>query len=202
MIMTIATSNNTHQPTEQTYYFIIKGNVQMVGFRDRLEEMFINLGISSAIYNYDDGSVRVEVNTDDPEFIKKAILQVSDKIKKALNKDIVKDIEYYPLIEYLKLNKGLIPLPSKNMRVDINTLNDIANRLDLGVKYIGEIKANLEKMDNKLDVMNNKLDTMNNKLDRMNNKLDTLVELQKHSLDKLDTLIELQKEIVEILKNK
>ena len=99
-------------------------------------------------------------------------------------------------------NKGLIPLPSKNMRVDINTLNDIANRLDLGVKYIGEIKANLEKMDNKLDVMNNKLDTMNNKLDRMNNKLDTLVELQKHSLDKLDTLIELQKEIVEILKNK
>jgi acylphosphatase len=174
--MTTTTSNNTQHPIEQTYYFIIKGNVQKIGFRDVLENDFINLGLDSAIYNYDDGTVRVVVNTDNPEFIKNLILQLSKKIEKELNKPIIKSIEYHLLIEYLNATNGVMPLPSKDMRVDINTLRDIADRLDDGVNHIKKIYNLQEQTINEIKGLR---EDLNEKFDILNKKFDILIEILK-----------------------
>ena len=201
-IMGVDVNKNTAELTmnnEKTYYYIIEGNVQDVGFRDAITKAFIDLGIEGAVFNYKDNTVRLFVNTDNPDVISAIILKIGNKLKDAVVENI----------EYSSIGKRLALPTNENIKLDVDSLVDIGRKLDKGVNAISKLVelqtiavSKLNKIDTKLDKLNtidnklnkldtidnklNKLDTIDNKLDKLNSKFDILIDIQRKTLEILD----------------
>jgi acylphosphatase len=121
-----------------TYELKICGQVQHVGFRDRIEDIGRGLGIDGVVYNYKDGTVRILANFDDEE-IKEAF---KNNIKLLGKKDKLIKIEE---IEERELN-SYIEFPSGINRISADDLMELNKKLDEGVKYIKMIFGVLEEV--------------------------------------------------------
>ena len=166
-----------------TYELKICGQVQHVGFRDRIEDIGRGLGIDGVVYNYKDGTVRILANFEDEEL--KEAFKYNIKLLGKRDKLItIKEIEERELNTFIEFPNGI-------NRISADDLMELNKKLDEGVKYIKMIFGEMEKMNVKLDNMDSKLDSMNTKLDNIDNKLD--------KLDKLDEIVKILKEIKEKL---
>ncbi|WP_292461085.1 acylphosphatase [Methanothermococcus sp.] len=164
---------------EKTYYFIIEGNVQDVGFRDAITKAFIDLGIEGAVFNYKDNTVRLFVNTDNPDVISAIILKIGNKLKDAVVENI----------EYSSIGKRLALPTNEDIKLDVDSLIDIGRKLDKGVNAINKLVELQTLTVNKLNTIDNKLDKLNaidNKLDALNSKFDILIDIQRKTLEILN----------------
>ncbi len=184
---------------EKTYYFIVEGNVQDVGFRDAITKAFIDLGIEGAVFNYKDNTVRIFANIDNPDVISAIILKIGNKLKDAVVENI----------EYSSIGRRLALPTNEDIKLDVDSLIDIGRKLDKGVNAINKLvelqilavnkldtidsKLNkLDTIDSKLDKLDtidsklDKLDTIDYKLDNLNNKFDILIDVQRKTLELLD----------------
>jgi len=146
-----------------TYELKICGQVQHVGFRDRIEDIGRGLGIDGVVYNYKDGTVRILANFDDEE-IKEAF---KNNIKLLGKKDKLIKIEE---IEERELN-SYIEFPSGINRISADDLLELNKKLDEGVKYIKMIFGVLEEHRELLQEIKKTLHNMNNTLNEINKKI-------------------------------
>ena len=162
----INTSNNINKTGDimaTTYELKICGQVQHVGFRDRIEDIGRGLGIDGVVYNYKDGTVRILANFDDEE-IKEAF---KNNIKLLGKKDKLIKIEE---IEERELN-SYIEFPSGINRISADDLMELNKKLDEGVKYIKMIFGVLEEHRELLQEIKKTLHNMNNTLNEINKKI-------------------------------
>ena len=146
-----------------TYELKICGQVQHVGFRDRIEDIGRGLGVDGVVYNYKDGTVRILANFDDEE-IKEAF---KNNIKLLGKKDKLIKIEE---IEERELN-SYIEFPSGIYRISADDLLELNKKLDEGVKYIKMIFGVLEEHRELLQEIKKTLHNMNNTLNEINKKI-------------------------------
>ena len=146
-----------------TYELKICGQVQHVGFRDRIEDIGRGLGVDGVVYNYKDGTVRILANFDDEE-IKEAF---KNNIKLLGKKDKLIKIEE---IEERELN-SYIEFPSGINRISADDLLELNKKLDEGVKYIKMIFGVLEEHRELLQEIKKTLHNMNNTLNEINKKI-------------------------------
>ena len=143
-----------------TYELKICGQVQHVGFRDRIEDIGRGLGIDGVVYNYNDGTVRILANFGDEE-IKEAF---KNNIKLLGKKDKLIKIEE---IEEKELNT-YIEFPSGINRISADDLMELNKKLDDGVKYIkmifGELKEHNELLKEHTKILNEIRDILKEKL--------------------------------------
>ena len=170
-----------------TYELKIYGNVQHVGFRDRIEDIGRGLSIKGVVYNYEDGTVRILANFH------------SEK-KKMLFKEFIKELEEDDnLINIDKIEekelKAYIEFPEGINRISADDLIELNKKLDEGVKYIKMIFGVLEDVKNG---QNELLKGQNELLKGQNELLKGQNELLKGQ----NEIKEILKEIRDILKNK
>ena len=146
-----------------TYELKIYGNVQHVGFRDRIEDIGRGLSIKGVVYNYEDGTVRILANFH------------SEK-KKMLFKEFIKELEEDDnLINIDKIEekelKAYIEFPEGINRISADDLIELNKKLDEGVKYIKMIFGVLEEHRELLQEIKKTLHNMNNTLNEINKKI-------------------------------
>ncbi|UXM84244.1 acylphosphatase [Methanococcus aeolicus] len=162
-----------------TYELKICGQVQHVGFRDRIEDIGRGLGIDGVVYNYKDETVRILANFDDEElkeFFKRSIkfLEKKDNLIK------IKEIEEKELNAFIEFPKGI-------NRISADDLLELNKKLDEGVKYIKMIFGVLEEVKKGQDTIIK--------------GQDTIIKGQDTIIKGQDTIINGQEEIKEILKD-
>ena len=111
-----------------TYELKIRGKIQHVGFRNKIENLGHALDIDGVVYNYKDETVRILANLDDEElkgFFKKSIKYLEKK------DDLIEidEIEEKELNAYIDFPKGI-------NRISADDLLELNKKLDDGVKYI------------------------------------------------------------------
>ncbi len=140
---------------------IIKGDVNMVGYRHMVEGHALVRGLAGFVHNFTKDSVLLYVGGH-----KNAISDFFQDLKL----DNAKPIE----IETLEIKED-IKLPYPFGRVIGNEMREISERMDKGNMILDEMNVKLDKLDN-LDTMNNSIISLGDKFDAMGNTLDTLPE--------------------------
>jgi len=148
-----------------TYELKICGQVQHVGFRDRIEDIGRGLGIDGVVYNYKDGTVRILANFEDEEL--KEAFKYNIKLLGKRDKLItIKEIEERELNTFIEFPNGI-------NRISADDLMELNKKLDEGVKYIKMIFGELEGHTKILDNHTNLLIKINESLEEIKNILKT-----------------------------
>jgi len=108
---------------------IIKNHVQLIGYRGFIETIAIKNDLAGFVYNEKDGSVKIVCEGEE-----KAIKNFLDELKK-VSPEISITIE------------DKIAFPKPFGRVIVNLDREIFERLDVGVKILGEIRDNVKVLD-------------------------------------------------------
>ncbi len=128
-------------------YATITNHVQMAGYREIVEIHAKAKGLAGFVFNDVDGSVKLMASGPDAainDFVEELKSQRPDTV-----------IEVMEIIEDIKL-------PSPFGRIVIDEMREISERLDKGIRILGEMNTKLDQLD-KLDalgVISNKLDTI------------------------------------------
>jgi Acylphosphatases len=175
-----------------------KGDVQRVGYRDRVQKIARDLKITGCVRNIEPYDVRMIAEGDENR-LKQFIEAIKTERYPIFVKEL--DVEWGDAtgeFEYFKMIRG-------DWREELSGRFDVAGALlyrsvELGEKSIKLGEENiaigrhmLEKQDTmieKQDTMIEKQDLMLEKQDTMIEKQDTMIEKQDLMLDKQDTMIE------------
>lgn len=149
------------QTQVKRYYVVIRGRVQDVGYRKRIESTAELFNLKGFPWNDVDGSVKI-VCEGRADFLKRFLEDI--EIKEKLPSGI--------FVESLEKKEVSIefPLPPRFARLETEGLAEISRKLDTGNKRLKDIEANtgvmikaLKSIDSKLDVLPKRIaDAMKN----------------------------------------
>jgi acylphosphatase len=139
------------QTKVKRYYVIVKGKVQDVGYRKRIEGTAELFNLKGFPWNDVDGSVKM-ICEGREDFLNRFLedIEIKEKLPSGI---FVKSLEKKEI-------STEFPLPPKFVRLETEELGEISRKLDIGNERLGGIEANTGTMQETLGSIDSKLDTL------------------------------------------
>ena len=170
-------------PVNRQCHIYVKGKVQRVGFRDKVEDIAYNLGLTGYVQNQSSNDVVIVIEGED-EKINQFIQQVRDVPPPVKIKSL--DVTEYPYSgDYSEFSI---------MRGEV--MDEFAERFDTAVHLLHSIDQKQDRMLDKQDQMLDKQDQMLDKQDQMLDKQDQMLGKQDQMLDKQDRMLGKQDQMI------
>ncbi|MCA1914907.1 acylphosphatase [Methanospirillum hungatei] len=154
---------------KKQYHIFVKGKVQRVGFRDKVEDIADGLELTGYVQNHSSKDVIIVIEGEEEkitEFIQ-SIRNIPPPVKiKSLQ---VTEYPYSGNYSEFTILRG-------------EMMEELAERFDSAIYYLHNLDQKQDQMLNKQDQMLDKQDQMLNKQDQMLGKQDTVIGLQIETL--------------------
>ncbi|OQB38933.1 MAG: Acylphosphatase [Euryarchaeota archaeon ADurb.Bin165] len=172
-------------PVNRQCHIYVKGKVQRVGFRDKVEDIAYNLGLTGYVQNQSSNDVVIVIEGED-EKINQFIQQVRDVPPPVKIKSL--DVTEYPYSgDY-----------SEFSIIRGEVMDEFAERFDTAVHLLYSIDQKQDQMLDKQDQMLSRQDQMLDKQDQMLDKQDQMLDKQDRMLGKQDQMIRKQDDVIGI----
>jgi acylphosphatase len=172
-------------PVNRQCHIYVKGKVQRVGFRDKVEDIAYNLGLTGYVQNQSSNDVVIVIEGED-EKINQFIQQVRDVPPPVKIKSL--DVTEYPYSgDY-----------SEFSIIRGEVMDEFAERFDTAVHLLYSIDQKQDQMLDKQDQMLSRQDQMLDKQDQMLSRQDQMLDKQDRMLGKQDQMIRKQDDVIGI----
>ena len=174
-------------PVNRQCHIYVRGKVQRVGFRDKVEDIAYNLGLTGYVQNQSSNDVVIVIEGED-EKINQFIQQVRDVPPPVKIKSL--DVTEYPYSgDY-----------SEFSIIRGEVMDEFAERFDTAVHLLHSIDQKQDRMLDKQDQMLDKQDQMLSRQDQMLDKQDRMLGKQDQMIRKQDDVIGIQIETLNEIK--
>jgi acylphosphatase len=170
-------------PVNRQCHIYVRGKVQRVGFRDKVEDIAYDLELTGYVQNQSSNDVVIVIEGED-EKVNQFIQQVRDVPPPVKIKSL--DVTEYPYSgDYSEFSI---------MRGEV--MDEFAERFDTAVHLLHSIDQKQDRMLDKQDQMLDKQDQMLDKQDQMLDKQDQMLDKQDQMLDKQDQMLDKQDQML------
>jgi len=149
------------------YYIIVRGRVQDVGYRKRIESAAELFNLKGFPWNDTDGSVKI-VCEGQEEFVNRFLedIEIKEKLPSGI---FVENLEKKEIsIEF--------PLPPMFARLETEELGEISNKLDIGNERLKGIELNTQRIESGIQRVESNTGATAQALRSIGSKLDALPE--------------------------